>query len=162
MTLPRFAVTQCGYMDEEYQCSRKLWFRHLSVIIVTGARGAHKRHHITESKIHISYSKNHDSSLFFYYFYMSPLSTLAHIIAKGSIFFDQLSFWYKKITKKLSWCVIDWHLSILNVNGHAYSYPLPPLWRWGLNLDLKGIERVIIRLSVPENSAFDTIISEYF
>ena len=47
----------------------------LSVIIFTGrpfphlaftdARGAHKRHqgHITESKIHISYSDNHDSTL---------------------------------------------------------------------------------------------------
>ena len=26
--LPRFAVTQCGCMDEEYQCSRKLRFQH--------------------------------------------------------------------------------------------------------------------------------------
>ena len=42
--------------------------------------------HITESKTHISYSENHDSTLFFYYFYMSPLPTLAHIIAKGSSF----------------------------------------------------------------------------
>ena len=32
----------------------------------------------------------------------------------------------------------------------------------GHNLDLNGIERVIILLSVPENYAFDTIISEYF
>ena len=39
---------------------------------------------------------------------------------------------------------------------------LTPLWRWGLNLDLKGIERVIIHLSVPENYNFDTIISDYF
>ena len=35
------------------------------------------------------------------------------------------------------------------------------LWRWGLNLDLNDIERVIINLSVPENYGFDTIISEY-
>ena len=39
--------------------------------------------HITEYKIHISYSGNHDSTLFFYYFHISPLPTLAHIIAKG-------------------------------------------------------------------------------
>ena len=38
-----------------------------------------------------------------------------------------------------------------NVKAHAYSYPLPPLWEWGLNLDLIGIEGVIIQLSVPEN-----------
>jgi len=28
MTLPPFAVAQCGCMYEEYQCSRKLRFRH--------------------------------------------------------------------------------------------------------------------------------------
>ena len=39
--------------------------------------------HITESKIHISYSRNQDSTLFFYYFYMSPLPTLVHIVAKS-------------------------------------------------------------------------------
>ena len=53
-------------------------------------------------------------------------------------------------------------LFVLNVNGHAYLYPLPPLWRWGLNLDLNGIERVIIHLSVPENYGFDSITSDYF
>ena len=62
--------------------------------------------------------------------------------------------------KKLSWCLIDWQLSIPNAN--AYSYPLPPLWRWGLNLDLNCIERVIINLIVPENYNFDTIVSDYF
>jgi hypothetical protein len=39
--------------------------------------------HIIESKIHISYSENHDSTLFLYYFYISPLPTLDHIVAKG-------------------------------------------------------------------------------
>jgi hypothetical protein len=39
--------------------------------------------YITESKIHISYSKTNDSTLFFYYFY---ISSLAHTIAKGSTF----------------------------------------------------------------------------
>jgi hypothetical protein len=38
-----------------------------------------------------------------------------------------------------------------------YSQPL----RYGLNLDLNGIERVIIQFSVPENYGFDTIITEY-
>jgi len=37
-----------------------------------------------------------------------------------------------KLQKKLSWCLIDWQLSIPNVNAHAYSYPLPPSWQWGL------------------------------
>ena len=39
---------------------------------------------------------------------------------------------------------------------------LTPLWEWGLNLDLNGIERVIIHLGVPENYGFDTIISDYY
>jgi len=39
--------------------------------------------YITESKHLISYSEIHDSTLFFYYFYMSPLPTLFHIVAKG-------------------------------------------------------------------------------
>ena len=39
---------------------------------------------------------------------------------------------------------------------------LTPLWQWGLNLDLNVIERVIIKLIVPENYSFDTIISDYF
>jgi hypothetical protein len=42
--------------------------------------------HITKTKIHISYSENHDFTLMlvFYYVYVSPLSTHAHIIAKGA------------------------------------------------------------------------------
>ena len=42
--------------------------------------------HITETKIHISYSENHDATLMlvFYYFYVSTLPTHAHIIAKGA------------------------------------------------------------------------------
>ena len=60
----------------------------LSVIIFTGAYERHQGTtiHITVSKIHISYSENYDSTLIFYYFYMSPLPTLAYIIAKGSTF----------------------------------------------------------------------------
>ena len=92
MTLQRFAVAQCGYMDEEYQCSRKLRFWHyylwLSLQVlevhINGIRGI--TIHITESKIHISYSENRDLTLLFYYFYMPPLQILAHTIAKGSTF----------------------------------------------------------------------------
>jgi len=102
MTLPRFAVTQCGCVVA--------WMRNMSVpknygfdtiiceyfalsqipplrvldVHLNGIRGIII--HITEPKIHISYSENHDSTLFFYYFYMSPLPTLAHTIAKGSTF----------------------------------------------------------------------------
>ena len=89
---------------------------------------------------------------------MSPLPTLGHIIDKDSSFLISSPF---DITKKLSWRVIDWQLSIPNVNGHAYSYPLPPQWWWRLNLDLNGIEGVI-HLSVPENYSFESIISDYF
>ena len=53
---------------------------------------------------------------------------------------------------------MDWQFSIHSVNGHIYSYPLPPLWR----LDLNDIERVIIHLSFQENYGFNTIIREYF
>ena len=48
-----------------------------------------------------------------------------------------------------------------NVNGHAYSYPLPTLCLQGLNLDLNDIERIVIHLSVFENDDFNTVISEY-
>ena len=143
MTLPRFAVGQCDYMDEEYQCSQKLqfWHYYLSLFLqvalspnlplrvlwvhINSIRGI--TIHITESKIHITYSENHDSTLFFYYFYMSPLPTLTHIITKGSSFSISSPFGITKLQKKLSWCIIDWELSILNVNGNAYSYPLPSL-----------------------------------
>ena len=57
--------------------------------------------HITESKIHISYSRNHDWTLMlvFYYFYMSPLPTLADIIAKGNIFSISSLFDVTKLQK---------------------------------------------------------------
>jgi hypothetical protein len=49
--------------------------------------------HITVPKIHISYSENNDSTLFFYYFNVSPVPTLAHTIAKGTnYFFARFSF----------------------------------------------------------------------
>ena len=79
MILPHFAVTQCGYMNKEYQCSRKLQFRHYYLILFLQVTLSHTPHlrvlevhingirgitiHITETKIHISYSENHDSIL---------------------------------------------------------------------------------------------------
>ena len=102
-----------------------------------------------------------ESTLFFHYFYISPLPTLSHTIDKVSTFSISSTFDVTKLQKK-SWCLIDWQLSIPKVSGHAYSYSLPPLWRCGLNLDLNGIERVIIHLGVPENYGFDTIIRDYF
>ena len=58
--------------------------------------------HITETKIHISYSGNHDSILFSYYFYMSPLPTFAHIIA--SSFLVSSSFNITKLQKIVLMC----------------------------------------------------------
>ena len=78
-TLPRYAVAQCGCMDEEYQCSRKVRFRlyyqwlflqvPLSLTPPLRVLEVHINDimgitiHITESNIHISYTKNHDSTL---------------------------------------------------------------------------------------------------
>ena len=102
MTLSRFVVTQCGCVDGEYQCSRKLRFRHYYLWLFLQVALPHipplwvlEVHinditritiYITDSKIHFNYSENHDSPLFFYYFYVSILPTLAHTIAKGSTF----------------------------------------------------------------------------
>jgi hypothetical protein len=55
--------------------------------------------HYTESKIHISYSENYDLTLFFYYFYMPSLPTLAHTIAKGSTFSISSPFDVTKLQK---------------------------------------------------------------
>ena len=103
MTLPRFAVAQCGCIDEEYQCSRKLRFLHsypeVLEVHINGIRGI--TIHITESKIHISYSENHDSTLFFYYFDMSPLPTLANTIAKCITFSISSRFDATKLKKSL-------------------------------------------------------------
>ena len=82
--------------------------------------------HITESKIHISYSKNHDTTLFSYYFYISPLPILAHIIAEGSTFLISSPIDITKLQKN---CLDDWQLSIPNVNRHTYPYPFPNLRR---------------------------------
>ena len=90
-------------MNEKSLCSRKLWFRHyyhcrpfppphlrVLEVHINGIKSI--TIHITESNIHISYSENHELTLFFYYFYMSPLPTLAHSIAKGNTFSISSSF----------------------------------------------------------------------
>ena len=85
------------------------------------------------------------------FLHVTPSKPLLRVILFRSLLLSMLLNY-----KKLSWYLIDRQLSVQNVNGHAYSYPLPPLWRWGLKLDLNGIE------SAPENYGFDTMISDYF
>ena len=55
--------------------------------------------HFSVSKIHSSYSEKHDSTLFFYYFYMSPLPTLANTIAKSSTLSTSSPVDVKKLQK---------------------------------------------------------------
>jgi hypothetical protein len=64
---------------------------------INGVTG--KTIHITESRIHISYSENHDSTLFFCYFSLSFLPTLAYTIAKGSNFSISSPFDVTKLQK---------------------------------------------------------------
>jgi hypothetical protein len=150
----------------------------LSMIIFTGrafphpsftsARDGHKRQHgynYSYSWVQNSYQlfrkQWFDTNVGLILFLCQPFQpspvSLLRVVLFWSVLLSMLLNY-----KKLSWCLIDWQLSIPNVNGHAYSYPLPTLWRWGLNLDLNDIERVVIHLSVPENYGFNTIISEYF
>ena len=110
-------MAQCGCMDEKTPYSRKLWFQHYYQLLfllifishtpplrvlevnINSIRGI--TIHITEFKINISYSKNLDSKLMlvFYYFYMSPLSNLTRIIAKGSTFSISSPFDVTKLQK---------------------------------------------------------------
>ena len=115
----------------------------------TGARGAYKQHlnysyHRVQkfiSAIPKTMFRLYSTIIFTCYpFQSSRMPLLRVVLTVSSLLMLQN---YKK---KLSWCLIDWQLSVPNINGHAYSYRLPPLWRWGLNLDLNGIERVIINL----------------
>ena len=82
-------------------------------------------------------------------FFTSPLPTLTHTIAKGSTFTISSPFDVTKLQKKLSWWLIDWQLSIPNVNRHVYSYPLPPLWWWG------KWGRWRVSYTFPMSSSFD-------
>jgi hypothetical protein len=96
--------------------------------------------HIIESKIHISYLRNHDSTLMlssiickYHSFQPSSIS----LLRVGNTFSIISPFDITNSQKKLSWYLIDWQLSIPIVNGHAYSYALPTLWRWGHKLGFK-------------------------
>jgi hypothetical protein len=82
-------------------------------------------------------------------FQSSPISLLRVVLLRSV-----LLLMLQNYKKKMSWHLIDRQLSVLNANEHAYSHPSPPLCKWGLNLDLNGIERVIIYLSVPEKYGF--------
>ena len=122
MTLPQFTMAQCGCMDEQYQWSWKLWFRHFYLwlslqmleVHINGIRDI--TIHISESKIHISYSEKHDSTLFFFYFYMSPLPTHAHTTAKSSNFSISSPFDATKLQQK----------NCLDVSSTG-SFPFPML-----------------------------------
>ena len=178
MTLPRFAVAQCGCMVEEYQCSRKLWSRHYYLWLFLQVALSHtpplrvlEVHikvirgitiHITESKIRTSNSENHDRRYFSIIFTWHPFQSSRIPLLRVVLFWSVLFLMLQNCKKKIVLCPIDWQLSIPNINGYAYWYPLPPLWRSELNLDLDGIKRGIIHLIVPKNYGFDTIISEYF
>ena len=113
--------------------------------------------YITEYKTRISYFENHDSTLMLvlYYVYMSPLPTLVHIVAKGILFQSVL----------LS-MLLNYKKNCLDVSPTG-SFPFPMSMHThililyhpygngdSLNLDLNGIEGVIIHLSVPENYVF--------
>jgi hypothetical protein len=91
---------------------------------------------------------------------MSPLSTLTHTIAKGSTFLISSPFDVTKIQKENCLDVsstgsFPFPMS-MNTHIHIHHHP------YGDILDLNGIERVIIHLSVPENYGFNTIICGYF
>ena len=71
MTLPRFAVAQCGCMDEEYQCSRKLRFQQYYLcFIFSGARDKrHQGYNYSYHRVQNSYQlfkKNHYLTLMLY------------------------------------------------------------------------------------------------
>ena len=100
MTLSRFTVGKCGCMDEEYQCSRKLRFRHYYLWLFVQVALSHIPPlrmlevllkcirgitiHINESKIHVSYSENHDSIR--HLFQPSPIPLLrVHLNGIGNI-----------------------------------------------------------------------------
>ena len=133
----------------------------LSVIIstglpfFTGARGAYKRHQGYNYWYHL------DSTLFFYYFYVPRLPTLAHIIAKGSTFSISSPLDVIKL-QRIVFAPYRLAAYVINANGCAYSYSLSPIWRWELNLYLNGTDRVIIHFIVPENYGVDAIISDHF
>ena len=83
--------------------------------------------HNTASKIHISYSEIHDSILFFYYLFMSPLPTLTHTIAKGSAFrmlFFMLQNYKKNCLEVSSTGSFPFPMSIdthIHIPQHPYS-----------------------------------------
>ena len=118
MTLPRFAVIQCGSMDKEHHCCRKLRLRHYNLWLFLKVALSHtpplraiEVHingitcitiHITESKIHISYSETmirHYSSIIFtcHSFQPSPIPLLRCSTFSISSPFDVTKLQQKKV-----------------------------------------------------------------
>ena len=118
----------------------------------TGARGAHKLFISPTPKFVSAIPKNtirHYSSIIF----------TCHIFQSSHT--PLFSFWCCKIPKKHFF--MSHRLAAFRSQCQwTNSYHLPPLWRWELNLDLKGIEGVIINLILRENYSFDNFISDYF
>ena len=100
----------------------------------TGARGA--RHHgynihITEFKFHISYLRNHDSTLMLYSIIFTCHSfqpSSISLLRVGNTFSITSPFDVTKLQKNCLDVSSTSSFPFPNVNGHAYSYPLPPLW----------------------------------
>ena len=113
MTLRRFSVGQCGCMDEKSQCSQKLWFRHYYQWLFLQVALSHLPPlWVLEVHINVIYSYHRvqnsyqlfekpwfDSNVVFYYFYVSPLPTVVHIIAKGNTFSISSLFDVTKLQK---------------------------------------------------------------
>ena len=155
MALPRFAVTQCGWMDEECQCYRKLWFRHYylwlfledalsHITYFTGARGAPKWHQEYDYSYHRAqnsyqlFRKPLSSTISICHpFQPSPIPLLRVVLFRSVLLLTLQNF--KKI------------LDVSSIGSFAFPMlldrsiliSLPPLLRWGLNFALNGIERVV-------------------
>ena len=155
MNLPRFAVAQCGCMDEKSQCSRKLRFQHYYLWLFLQVALPHTPpsrvlevpiNDIRGITIHIKFISAIPKTIIRHYssiIYLSTLPTLAHAIAKGSIF---------SITIRINESKIQTILLFLHV---APFQPSPiSLLRGHLN----SIRNVTIYLNAPKNYEFHTNI----
>ena len=108
--------------------------------------------HITESEIHVSCLKHHDSTLMF-----SSIIFTCHPFHSSSI-----SLFKVGNTFSISSPFDDTKLQNLRMSHRLAAFhsqcqwirmflSLTPLWRWGLNLDLNDIESVVIPIIIAEN-----------
>ena len=97
MTLPRFAVAQCGCINEVFPKTTVSTL--LSVIFFTGAISAHKRHQGYNYSYHWVQNSDH---LLRIPSFNTILLLFIHVNLSNlrPYHFDQFSFWCYKITKK--------------------------------------------------------------